>query len=70
MASADSDLYVAMGIMVYALYIYHWRASAIRKRGSGPYDDRLGPVSCFTIIHSTCTHNLCQSIDDTMYRLI
>lgn len=27
-------------IMIYALVTYHWRATAIRKRGSGPYDDR------------------------------
>lgn len=25
-----------------SLVTYHWRANAIRKRGSGPYDDRLG----------------------------
>jgi hypothetical protein len=31
-----------MAIMVYALVTYHWRASAIRNRGTGPYDDRLG----------------------------
>ncbi|KAG8950936.1 GTPase regulator Nrf1 [Tulasnella sp. 424] len=35
---------IALGIMIYALFVYHWRASAIRKRGSGPYDDRLGPT--------------------------
>ncbi|KAJ7019513.1 hypothetical protein C8F04DRAFT_1404244 [Mycena alexandri] len=35
---------MAMGIMVYALYIYHWRAASIRRGGRGPYDDRLGPV--------------------------
>ncbi|KAG8989464.1 GTPase regulator Nrf1 [Tulasnella sp. 427] len=35
---------IALGIMMYALFVYHWRASAIRKRGSGPYDDRLGPT--------------------------
>lgn len=34
----------AMAIMIYALLTYHWRASAIRNRGSGPYDDRLGPT--------------------------
>lgn len=34
----------AVGIMGYALYTYHWRASSIRKGGRGPYDDRLGPV--------------------------
>lgn len=28
--------------MLYALVTYHWRAQAIRNRGSGPYDDRLG----------------------------
>lgn len=27
---------------VVSLLTYHWRANAIRKRGSGPYDDRLG----------------------------
>jgi len=35
---------IAIGIMIYALYVYHWRAASIRKRGSGPYDDRLGPT--------------------------
>lgn len=33
---------VAVAIMLYALVTYHWRAQAIRNRGSGPYDDRLG----------------------------
>ena len=37
-------LFSAMGVMIYALGIYHWRANAIRKRGAGPYDDRLGPT--------------------------
>lgn len=36
------SLLLAMAIMVYALITYHWRASAIRNKGSGPYDDRLG----------------------------
>ncbi len=36
---------IAVGIMGYALYTYHWRANSIRKGGRGPYDDRLGPVS-------------------------
>ena len=35
---------VAVAIMLYALVTYHWRAQAIRNRGSGPYDDRLGPT--------------------------
>ena len=30
--------------MIYALVTYHWRANAIRKRGTGPYDDRFGPT--------------------------
>lgn len=36
---------VAMGVMVYALVIYQYRAKAIRTRSGAPYDDRLGPVS-------------------------
>ncbi|KAJ9098603.1 vacuolar transporter chaperone [Naganishia friedmannii] len=34
---------VAMGVMVYALVIYQFRAKAIRTRSGAPYDDRLGP---------------------------
>lgn len=42
---------IAMGTMIYALITYHWRASAIRRRGSGPYDDRLGPTMlCFFLL--------------------
>lgn len=41
---------VAMAVMVYALYTYHWRAASIRRGGRGPYDDRFGPVSIFIVI--------------------
>ena len=39
-----------MAVMVYALYTYHWRAASIRKGGRGPYDDRVGPVSCYRTV--------------------
>ncbi|KAF9513255.1 hypothetical protein BS47DRAFT_1344503 [Hydnum rufescens UP504] len=42
--SAGMFSFIAMAIMVYALVTYHWRASAIRRRDTGPYDDRLGPT--------------------------
>ncbi|KAF9513006.1 hypothetical protein BS47DRAFT_1344705 [Hydnum rufescens UP504] len=42
--SAGMFSFIAMAIMVYALATYHWRASAIRRRDAGPYDDRLGPT--------------------------
>jgi len=42
--SAGVFTFVAMATMVYALFTYHWRARAIRRRGSGPYDDRFGPT--------------------------
>lgn len=45
MQQNDIKFLTALGIMVYALITYHWRAAAIRRRDSGPYDDRLGPVS-------------------------
>ncbi|TIC15366.1 hypothetical protein E3Q14_00404 [Wallemia mellicola] len=49
--SAGMFSFVAMLIMVYALVTYHWRASAIRKRGTGPYDDRLGPtILCICLL--------------------
>ncbi|KAG9093490.1 vacuolar transporter chaperone [Ceratobasidium sp. UAMH 11750] len=42
--SAGMFSFVAMAVMIYALVTYHWRAAAIARRGSGPYDDRLGPT--------------------------
>ncbi|KNE63919.1 hypothetical protein AMAG_08978 [Allomyces macrogynus ATCC 38327] len=35
---------IAMAIMLYALYLYLWRAHMIRKRDAGPYDTRIAPV--------------------------
>ena len=49
--SAGMFTFVAMAVMIYALVTYHWRANAIRKRGSGPYDDRLGPTClCLSLL--------------------
>ncbi|CAG8563759.1 10701_t:CDS:2 [Paraglomus occultum] len=42
--SAALFTFVAMSIMVYALFLFHWRATKIRTRESGPYDDRIGPT--------------------------
>ncbi|KAI1796080.1 vacuolar transporter chaperone 1 [Ganoderma leucocontextum] len=42
---------VAMGVMVYALWTYHWRAHSIRHGGRGPYDDRVGPtILCVSLL--------------------
>ncbi|CAG8632759.1 12853_t:CDS:2 [Acaulospora morrowiae] len=35
---------VSMSMMMYALFTYHWRSYMIKKRHSGPYDDRIGPT--------------------------
>ncbi|KIK67950.1 hypothetical protein GYMLUDRAFT_36755 [Collybiopsis luxurians FD-317 M1] len=43
-SSSLNPLNLAMAIMIYALYTYHWRAASIRRGGRGPYDDRLGPT--------------------------
>lgn len=49
--SAFLFTFIAMLTMIYALVTYHWRADAIRKRGSGPYDDRFGPTFlCFFLL--------------------
>ncbi|EKM59729.1 uncharacterized protein PHACADRAFT_158137 [Phanerochaete carnosa HHB-10118-sp] len=42
---------VAVAVMVYALWTYHWRANSIRTGGRGPYDDRIGPtVLCIALL--------------------
>jgi len=52
--SAGLFTLVAVFLILYALVTYHWRASAIRKRGTGPYDDRVGPtIVCFALLAAT-----------------
>lgn len=48
--NSHADDLLAMAIMIYALYTYHWRAASIRRGGRGPYDDRFGPV-CRRLLH-------------------
>lgn len=48
---------LAMAIMIYALYTYHWRAASIRRGGRGPYDDRFGPVRL------VCSLFVCQYLN-------
>ncbi|KAJ1917379.1 hypothetical protein H4219_003246 [Mycoemilia scoparia] len=35
---------ISMVVMIYALFLFQWRADRIRKRDPNPYDDRLGPT--------------------------
>ncbi|KAF8272496.1 hypothetical protein EI94DRAFT_1655918 [Lactarius quietus] len=55
---------VAVGIMGYALYTFHWRANSIRRGGRGPFDDRLGPtllcVALLGLLISTVTPEYCS----------
>ncbi|RDX53771.1 hypothetical protein K466DRAFT_483961 [Polyporus arcularius HHB13444] len=49
--SAAMFSFVAMAVMVYALYTFHWRANSIRRGGRGPYDDRVGPtILCVALL--------------------
>ncbi|KAI8879478.1 vacuolar transporter chaperone 1 [Backusella circina FSU 941] len=42
---------IAMGVMIYALYTFHWRATKIRNREGAAYDDRVGPtVLCMFLL--------------------
>ncbi|TPX55666.1 hypothetical protein PhCBS80983_g05146 [Powellomyces hirtus] len=41
---------VAMLFMVYALFLYQWRAHKIRNRDAGPYDDRVGPTVLVVVL--------------------
>ncbi|KAI0307228.1 vacuolar transporter chaperone 1 [Multifurca ochricompacta] len=55
---------VAISIMSYALYTYHWRANSIRKGGRGPYDDRLGPtLLCAALLVSVIVNFILRFIE-------
>ncbi|KAF9506072.1 hypothetical protein BS47DRAFT_1353361 [Hydnum rufescens UP504] len=60
--SVGMFLFIAMAIMVYPLVTYHWRASAIRRRDAGPYDDRLGPTVLCVFSSSLCRPSSTHSI--------
>ncbi|CAB4413694.1 unnamed protein product [Rhizophagus irregularis] len=63
--SAAIFTFVAMAIMLYALLIYHWRATKIRKRETGPYDDRYGPtVLCFFLVAAVVTNFILRFTND------
>ena len=57
-----------MAIMVYALVTYHWRASAIRNKGSGPYDDRLGEQHVYRMM--ALRKELIMIVDITLQALL
>ncbi|RUS20757.1 polyphosphate synthetase protein [Endogone sp. FLAS-F59071] len=42
--------FVALSVLGYALYTFHWRAERIRKREPGPYDDQYGPTVLCVIL--------------------
>ncbi|CDZ98662.1 vacuolar transporter chaperone 1 [Phaffia rhodozyma] len=47
---------IAMAMMTYALFRYHQRAQAIRKKAQA-YDDRVGPtILCIVLILSVLTN--------------
>ncbi|KAI0050226.1 hypothetical protein FA95DRAFT_1487660 [Auriscalpium vulgare] len=57
---------VAVAIMGYALYTYHWRARSIRTGGRGPYDDRLGPtLLCIALLVSVIVNFVLRFTDDS-----
>lgn len=52
---------IAMGVMLYALYTFHWRATKIRNREAAPYDDRVGPtVLCIFMLAAVITNFWCK----------
>ncbi|ORZ20284.1 vacuolar transporter chaperone 1 [Absidia repens] len=53
---------IAMGVMVYALYTYHWRANKIRNRLDASYDDRWGPsVLCIFLLAAVLLNLFCNT---------
>jgi len=55
---------IASGIMVYALWLFHWRAERIRQKDPGPYDDRNGPVVLVVVILAAVAVNFWLKFSD------
>jgi len=50
---------------MYALVTFHWRANAIKKRGSGTFDDRFGPTVLAITLFCAVVVNFVLRIVDT-----
>ncbi|KAI8085161.1 vacuolar transporter chaperone 1 [Halteromyces radiatus] len=55
---------IAMFVMVYALYVFHWRANTIRYRMDVSYDDRWGPSFLCVFLLAAVLVNLFLRIND------
>jgi uncharacterized membrane protein YidH (DUF202 family) len=61
--SAVLFTFIAMFVMLYALYTFHWRATKIRNREAAPYDDRVGPtVLCIFLLAAVVVNFYRKSI--------
>ncbi|KAF9048287.1 hypothetical protein BDZ89DRAFT_1089177 [Hymenopellis radicata] len=57
---------VVMGIMIYALYTYLWRATSIQYGSRGPYDDRLGPtLICIALLTAIVVNFVLRFLEDS-----
>lgn len=55
---------VAIAFCVYALVIYLRRASMIRQRDPGPYEDKVGPIVLTTMLIVAITVNFVIKLVD------
>ncbi|KAJ1887258.1 hypothetical protein LPJ66_009211, partial [Kickxella alabastrina] len=56
---------ISMFVMVYALMLFQWRAERIRRRESGPYDDRVGPTIVVVVLIAAVVMNFYMKITST-----
>lgn len=49
---------VSILFIMYALYLFRWRAEKIRNKDPGPYDDRVGPVMLSIVFIAAMLANL------------
>lgn len=54
--------FVSIMFTMYALYLYRWRATRIRQRDPGPYDDMVGPTMVSVVFLLAMTANIIFSM--------
>ena len=55
---------VAIAFCVYSLYMYMKRASMIRRKDPGPYEDKIGPILLASMLSLAILVNFCVKIYD------
>lgn len=55
---------VSIAFCIYSLWMYMKRSGMIRRKESGPYEDKFGPIVLATLLSVSIVVNFCVKLYD------